>query len=353
MTRLAEDLRELLVPILLTLVVLVAALLAVLLLQRGIRTLRQARWAVLRQRYQPHIAAVLAGATPPTPELIARLPRRHRGVIAELLLAPLRIVHGDETTRGRELAEALGLAAAWRESLTDRRWWRRANAALALGLVRDRSAVAALITLLDHDHEQVRAAAIDALGLIGDPAAIRPLVARMKDPSRHERARVVEALSRFGESATAALLALGRQEPAERAYVARMLTHVGGAAAAEPLLDWTADREPATRAAAWRTLAAIGLSHRAFYHALKALRDADPLVRAAAARALGRAGRPDAARYLADRLDDDWDVGAEVARALGRLGPVGRAALTVRAEGEDGPGQDLARQMLWERGDAK
>ena len=40
--------------------------------------------------------------------------------------------------------------------------------ALALGLVRDRRAVPLLIALLDHDHDQVRSAAIDALGIIGE-----------------------------------------------------------------------------------------------------------------------------------------------------------------------------------------
>ena len=116
------------------------------------------------------------------------------------------------------------------------------------------------------------------------------------------------------------------------------------------MLAWTADADETTRAAAWRTLAAIGLSHRAFYHALKALRDTEPAVRAAAAAALGRAGRADAARYLAVRLDDEWDVAAEVARALGRLGPVGVEALQARADGVEGPGQDMATQMLWQRG---
>lgn len=350
MTTLAERFRDLLVPVLFTLTGVLALLLAVLFLQRGIRTVRQARRDVLTARYRLVVAGVLAGTTAPGPELIRLLPRRHRAVVGGLLLAPLRVVQGEETIRARELAGALGLLDEWRASLSDRRWWRIANAAIALGLVRDTSSVAVLIGLLDHDHEQVRAAAIDAVGLVGDVSAISPLIARMSDPGRHERARVVEALSAFGETATEALLARGNEQPSERALVAGMLAHIGGVAAAEPLLAWTADASETTRAAAWRTLAAIGLSHRAFYHALKALRDTEPAVRAAAAAALGRAGRADAARYLAVQLDDEWDVAAEVARALGRLGPVGLEALHARADGVEGPGQDMAMQMLWQRG---
>ena len=71
-------------------------------------------------------------------------------------------------------------------------------------------------------------------------------------------------------------------------------------------------------------------------------------VRAAAARALARSGRADAAPQLAGRLDDDWEVAAQSARALARLGEPGLAALRARVARGDGLGHDLARQVLWE-----
>jgi hypothetical protein len=43
-----------------------------------------------------------------------------------------------------------------------------------------------------------------------------------------------------------------------------------------------------------------------------------------------------------------WDVAAQAARALARLGPDGLAALQARVERGPGPGHDLARQVLWE-----
>ena len=132
--------------------------------------------------------------------------------------------------------------------------------------------------------------------------------------------------------------------------MATLLSFVGGAAARDPLLQWTAAEPAPTRAAAWRALSAIGLDERAFYHALKALGDDDAAVRSAAARALARTGRSDAAPHLAGHLDDEWEVAAQSARALLRLGPDGHAALAARVRRGAGLGHDLAQQVLWEGG---
>lgn len=223
-----------------------------------------------------------------------------------------------------------------------------ADAALALGMIRDAASVPALLALLDHHHDQVRAAAIDALGQLGDPSALGALVARMGRPVRYERARVVQALQAFGPDVAEALIGHARTHPKERALVAVVLADVSGPGAASALLDWTADADPVIRAAAWRALAIIGLSDRAFYHALKALRDDHSDVRAGAARAVARTGRADATDYLAQLLDDDWDVAAAAALGLRRMGPRGQATLQVRAAGSPGLGYDLARQVLWE-----
>ena len=79
--------------------------------------------------------------------------------------------------------------------------------------------------------------------------------------------------------------------------------------------------------------------------------DADPRVRAQAAQALGRSGRTDFAAYLAQHLDDEWEVAAQGARALSRLGEAGFSALRARAaSGAGGHGLELARHFLWEQG---
>ena len=92
------------------------------------------------------------------------------------------------------------------------------------------------------------------------------------------------------------------------------------------------------------------MDQRTFYHALKGLGDEDAAVRAAAARALARTGRADASTHLAGHLDDEWEVAAQSARALIKLGADGRAALAARVSRGPGLGHDLAQQVLWEGG---
>lgn len=344
----AEAFRNALLPFILGGSAFLLLLLALLIGQRLVRAALEARVRSLTSRYSPLIDAALDSDSPTASDAAARIPRRHRPLLASLVLAPLHAVRGRHATRAADLADRLGLVEAWRRDLPSRRWWHRSEATLALGLLGDQAAVPALLGLLDDEHDQVRAAAIDALGQIGHPSAIAPLLLRLGDPTRHERARLVQALRGFGGEATAALLAHGVRFPADRAQVASILAFVGGAAARDPLLQWAAGDDAGTRAAAWRALAAIGLDDRAFYHALKGLGDEAPAVRAAAAHALARSGRVDAAAHLARHLDDEWAVAAQSARALAALGPDGRAELTARAARGPGLGHDLAQQMLWD-----
>lgn len=346
----AEAFRDGLLPFILGGSTLLLLLLALLVGQRLLRAAADWRRRALVARYGPIVAAALDGDRMALAAAIRVIPRRHRPLVGSLVLAPLHVVRGGHNTRAAELADGLQLTDRWRTDLRSRHWWHRSEGALALGLLRDQASLPALIELLDDEHEQVRAAAIDALGGIGDASAIGPLLARMSDPTRHERARLVQSLRAFGEGSTPPLLEHGASHPDDRALVATILSFVGGAAARNPLLQWAGATDAATRAAAWRALSAIGLDERAFYHALKALDDDDIAVRSAAARALARTGRGDAAPHLAGHLDDEWEVAAQSARALLRLGPDGIAALSARVRHGAGLGHDLAQQVLWESG---
>lgn len=346
----AEAFRDALVPFIALSSALLLLLLAILIGQRLVRAAGEARRDALTRRYRPLIDAALASDAPLAIDAVVAIPRRHHAIVAQLVLATLRVVRGVQNDRARLIAERLALVDGWRNDLVSRLWWRRAEAALALGLLRDKKSAVLLTPLLDDDHEQVRAAAIDALGQIGDYWAIGPLLAKLGDPTRHERTRLVQALRAFGENATRALVQHGLRHERDRATVATVLSFVGGGGASDALLEWSMAADADTRTAVWTALGSIGLDDRAFYHALKALNADEPAVRAAAARALARSGRPDAAPQLAQKLDDEWEVAAQSARALARLGAAGLAALQDRLNGADGLGRDLARQVLWESG---
>jgi HEAT repeat protein len=126
-------------------------------------------------------------------------------------------------SRLRAGAAAVGLVDIWYDRLTSRRWWVRAEAARALGVVRERRALPQLIAALDDEHEEVRAAAAESLGVLADPAAIPELLRRLPDESRHQRARIIEALRRFGDAATPALLAHAEVRPSDKTVVADIL----------------------------------------------------------------------------------------------------------------------------------
>jgi HEAT repeat protein len=346
----AERFRATLVPFLLIGTIVIVLLLIILVSQRLIRAAAESRRKTLLERYRPRITAAVASESPEAIDAASAIPARHLPIAADIVLGILRLVRGGQNDRARAIAEQLSLNERWREQLQSRLWWRRSEAALALGLLRDFQSVPQLTPLLDDEHEQVRAAVIDALGQIGDREAIPALLARLADPTRHERARLVQALRAFGEDATRALVAHGERQESDRAIVATVLSFVGGTAASEALLRWSTSPHAELRAAVWAAFATIGLDDRTFYHALKALNADEPAVRAAAARALSRSGRADAAPHLAGKLDDEWEVAAHSARALARLGPDGQAALKSRVESGEGLGRDLARQVLWESG---
>lgn len=314
---------------------------------------RDARTRRLHDRYQPVVAALGDRATAGTAlASLAHAPASHRTIVGALLLDAMRVTSGDYVDRLRTGASTLGLVEAWRRQLGSRRWWERAEAAQALGLLRKPAICDALMPLLDDPSEDVRAATVTALGLAGDPRFIPALLARLADETRHQRVRIIEALQQFGAEVGPPLLAHADAHPELLPLLAHLVGELRLIAAAEHVLTWTQDRNPAVRASAFQALGTIGVDGRAFYYVLKGLSDDDAPVRGMAARALGRAGREEALPYLEPLLHDDWIVAAQAARALRSLGSAGIAALE-RAAAIPGMAGDLAQHVLWERRTAR
>ena len=327
-------------------------LFAYVLIRHAVESLRERHEAQLRTRYQPAVDAVLAAQDPTQLEAaitgLLGVPRRYIRHIGAMLIKPLRVASGSPVDSARAAAVRLGLIDRWTRDLDAHAWWRQADAALALGLVRAEDSLKRLLPLLEDPHGEVRAAAVEALGHLGDPACVPALLAALPDASRHQRARVVEAIRELGPSIAHALVAHARVRTDDLAMVAELIGFTGAASAADDLLAWSGHDDAKVRAAALQAIGSLGLDDRAYYYTLRALGDGAPDVRAMAARALGRSRRAEAAGYLAERLDDEWLVAAHAATALRMLGSAGERELLQR-QAATGLAGVLARQMLWER----
>lgn len=345
----AEAFRSVLVPFLRGATAFLVFLVVLVCVQRVVRDRLARRHERLTLAYQPDLDHAVNGSDSGAPARLVQSPRRHRHAIGVQLIGMLRAFAGPAIGRARGLAQSLGCTERWRLDLGSWRWWRRAEGARSLGVIQERSTLDAIVPLLDDRHPEVRAAAIEALGAMQDPRAVPALLATLHAQAGHQRVRIIDALKRIGDPAGPEVLAYVRSHVAAFPELADLLVISCGAAAADDLLAWLRHGDPQVRRAAFQALGTIGVSERAFYFFLQALGDADSAVRAAAARGLGRSGRADAAGYLASCLDDEWEVAASGARALGRLAPSGHAELQRISKGS-GQSAGLARQILFELG---
>lgn len=249
----------------------------------------------------------------------------------------------------------------------------RRRAALAAGRVRGEGAVNLLAPLLRDSDTTVAATAAFALGQVGDTVAV-PLLASLlrADAARQSPTVVGEAAAALGklgtpaavaatsrllaelplegapaEAAGPALLAvaklpafppetlrwMGSPDPKLRWRAAYSLARRGEPAAVAPLLRLLHDGDRRVRAAAVRGLRApradsAGVSRGVVLAAVRPLLgDADAAVRVNATRALGSFSSPEAATALTEVLaGGDTVLAIAAAEALGRIGPVARAA---------------------------
>jgi HEAT repeat protein len=84
-----------------------------------------------------------------------------------------------------------------REALTGGTNNVQAQAAFALGELKEESAIDALAELLKHTELLVRMNAADALGKIGDPKPVSHLIGALKDPEQYMRTAAEEALEKI------------------------------------------------------------------------------------------------------------------------------------------------------------
>jgi hypothetical protein len=326
---------------------LILLLSAAVLAQRLAFGFHRARRHRLEGRFQPLIRRALHGDQHAR-HLLVTSPRRHRLLVAELLITPLI----DDRDPGRiaatgALVRAMSLVPVADRYLRSRLWWRRALALRAFGLLQMTDHTAAIVAALDDDNADVRGAALDALTDLRDPASLPALVVRLHDASLHH-GRYAAAIAAFGTRCEAMILEMSRVDPAHLVHYAQVLALCGTAESRAALCGWTTDDRVEVRTAAFEALAHVGLDERGAAAAIYGLESRDVTVRAMAAHALrAYSGAGNAASHLARHLDDVWPVAVQAARSLRSISGAGLAALQTWAARSDLAGL-LARQMLWE-----
>ncbi|TKB80831.1 MAG: HEAT repeat domain-containing protein [Nitrospira sp.] len=186
-----------------------------------------------------------------------------------------------------------------------------------LGMIRDRRAVESLIVALKDDDPEIRAVAIQGLGFVRDERGVAPLIEAMREDRFANN--VVQALADIGEPAVEPLIAAmesSEQDLLVRQKAAKTLGMIKDARAVDPLIH--ALQDPVLRHAAatalveFRTVATVRL--------IEVMHDENPDIRAHAAAALGHLmdGQALPALLLATG-DPEPSVRAQAARALGRM----------------------------------
>jgi hypothetical protein len=298
----------------------VSAMLLVLIVVRRVAFARQERVRLdAEERLRPFALALVAGdgdGEEPPP-----LGTRDAVLFAGLLARYARRLHGGSAARIADYFERNGVVAREIAALGDRRTWRRATAAYALGDMFSETAVPVLLEALRDRGRDVRAAAARSLGRLRAVEAVEPLVealaARQVPP-----AVAGFALVQIGPAALPSLKRLLVHDDAHvRASAAELVGLIGDAADGKPLLARLQDSSAEVRARSARALGRLGADEAAV-RLRAALDDRVPFVRTAAARALGAIGDPVAFDALLEQARTDaFDPAHAAACALAAIDP--------------------------------
>jgi len=308
--------------------VFLAALLAFILIQRVVGV-AVTRYVERRQRLLlPLVLRSLAD-----PEALPRLERELRlfdhALVLDMLMHLAIDVREEDGTDIVRLCGRLGLLEREIHCLSALRSRARRRAAANLGLLRQASAIATLLELLEDRNTNVRLAAIDALADIRCHQGLVALIPWLGDEEPAVDWRVQEALSRGGcDVGPQVIRFLSRtQDPRAQAAAVHVLRWVNPEKAVVRLCAFARDPSPTLRIQVARGLAAIGTERcAAALHDM--LSDASPDVRAAALQGLGALGRAASVGGVRAALaDESRSVRSQAARSLVDFGHVGIAAL--------------------------
>jgi HEAT repeat protein len=330
---------------------LLALLTVAIVINKALREMGEAFDRHRRAILEPLVFEYLgAAASRPLRDLLPKASsRRDRRLLEEILLESARLVKGGTRERITAAFEGQGAVRESIRALESARWWKRADAAEKLGLMRSASAVEPLIQLMNDPEPEVRIRAARALGLIRGKTSIRPLVRALADPSRWSAIRVAEILISAGGEAVDELLSAFDTLPQNgRVSALDVLGRIRGLRAIGLMQRCLLDPHPDIRARAAHGLGLIG-DPGTTSDLIGALQDQEWPVRAMAAKSLGRLADPSAIPPLREAMKDrNWWVRYNSGEALRHMSGAGLEALTDMLGSDDPYARHMAVAQLEE-----
>ncbi|MBN1916735.1 MAG: HEAT repeat domain-containing protein [Verrucomicrobia bacterium] len=199
----------------------------------------------------------------------------------------------------------------------------RAACAKVLGRLEVKAASDVLMWALNDREAAVRREAAIALGVLKERRAVEPLgVLWRKEPDAENRVAVIQALGVIADRRAGAILAEALiMDPDERirSKAAEVISAMEDGRAWKQLIQALSDKSPGVRIQAAHALGALE-DKRAVDELIACLQDEHPEVRGAAAGALGRIDSSKSVGPLIELLQDSHDgVRGTTATALGQL----------------------------------
>jgi HEAT repeat protein len=313
------------------------------------------------------------------PAFKKQLKARDERLLIKVFVDLLPKVRGEYADNVVHLMKELGIQEKSLKDLRSPKWWRRAEACVALGYFKDPTVVNALEDALDDREVGVRLEAARSLAKLGSVGSVAGLVARlsMVDPS-HSLA-VQQIFRSLGKQAVPGLVAVLDTDVQESVKVvaADALGYIGEIRAVRPLLavcdagvtsgntegtrfisrnrGFSDNPQPTKRSISLQLAIMQALSQLFDPLSIEALIRAteDPVweIRARAAECLGRMGAVEAIPRLKDLLNDNrWWVRYYAADGLFKMGPSGLDALKSSAVGITARAAEIAKDILREHG---
>lgn len=260
-------------------------------------------------------------------------------------------VIGETRVRLTFLFEYFAFVNETMESMTDRRWWIRAEGCRDAGLMRSERALPYLERCLDDPNEDVRIEAAQSMIDIAGVEALSAILMRLKDLSHWMKTRISRSILAFGGDAVPHLAAGIRSEyPKVQGFCIDLLGQIGDVSALSTLLEYINFEVPEVQQKSLIAFGRIG-DRRAVPIIQKFMQSDNRDVRYAAVKAAVNLSSPSIASDLLNQLlKDDLDIKLVAAEALSRSGETGVKSLLYACRFNDERVRLIAHQFLHDLG---